>query len=418
MKKSQIKKSIITIMVFALILSVTAYASAANDKGTEATYDATITYQAPLGNATEILNGLPQDVRENFSHYTDNVNKSVYAHFKAVKRPWKVYFIDMIQANTWLAGVKDTITKDFEKYKKAGLISKYVLLDPNGDLTTQIQQIQTAVEQGANLIITLPLSPSALNAAIKQAYDAGCVVVTIGAPVTSPYAINFDKNNDLIGAKMAAGLVKGLKGKGNILMVDGIAGAPCNEQMISGRMAVLKKNPGIKILGPVNGNWSPSAAKTAIIQYLATHPGKVDAVWQQGSMFSAAYEALQQAGRPIVPVTDSNPTKAGVAIAVNRMNKGWITAYTGIPPDPIADAAFEAGVLTLLGNGPKINTFVCNPVTINNTNVRDWYKPDYSETSPAVADAPAGTIMFPQSMFKTLFTKKPVLPVATMFSGK
>ena len=54
----------------------------------------------------------------------------------------------------------------------------------------QIQQIDSMVQAGAKAIIIYPISPTALNAAIKNACDKGVVVFAYDLRVTEPCAYN------------------------------------------------------------------------------------------------------------------------------------------------------------------------------------------------------------------------------------
>jgi len=77
---------------------------------------------------------------------------------------------------------------------------------------------------------------------------------------------------------MAEAIVKQLDNKGNVLMVEGIAGAPIVAQERTGADKAFKPS-GVKILRSVNGNWTANVTKTVVLQALATTPQKIDAVW-------------------------------------------------------------------------------------------------------------------------------------------
>src|SRR4029079_3432095 len=56
------------------------------------------------------------------------------------------------------------------------------------EVPTQAAQIQNLILQGYNAIVINAASPDALNGAIKQACDAGIVVVSFDGIVTEPCA--------------------------------------------------------------------------------------------------------------------------------------------------------------------------------------------------------------------------------------
>src|SRR5207248_10361516 len=66
---------------------------------------------------------------------------------------------------------------------------------------------------------------------------------------------------------------------------------------------VIKRYPNIKITGYFNGDYALGPEQAGVASLLAAHP-QVDAVFVQG-YGAGAIKALQDAGRPIVPVTGS-----------------------------------------------------------------------------------------------------------------
>src|SRR6476620_4535820 len=54
----------------------------------------------------------------------------------------------------------------------------------------QIQQINAMVQAGAQAIVIFPISPNALNAAVKNACDKGVLVFAYDAEITEPCAYN------------------------------------------------------------------------------------------------------------------------------------------------------------------------------------------------------------------------------------
>src|ERR1700677_4542574 len=135
----------------------------------------------------------------------------------------------------------------------------------------QIQQINSMVQAGANAIIVYPISPTALNAAIKNACDKGVLVFTYDSTVTEPCAYNVHPDQ----AKMFAGatewVAKKMNGKGNVLLVTGVPGTDTDTQRSKGIKETLAKYPDIKVIGSVNGMWSLAVVEKVISEFMATH---------------------------------------------------------------------------------------------------------------------------------------------------
>jgi ribose transport system substrate-binding protein len=369
-------------------------------------------YQTSLAASPDnALAALPASVRSYYDGYSNPIVASPYAHFKSkASKPFVIAFNNSFSGNAWRASAQATLEADVAAYAKAGIVnSKLIVTDSNDNNATQIQQMDSEIEQKVSLIIAIPGSPTALNGAIEKAYNAGIPVITVAAPVTTPDAINLDVNEYQIGAKMASGLVGLLHDSGNIMTVEGEPGTPGNAEIRSGGYAVFANCPNIHILDDVEGDWSESVAKTAMLEALSTHPQTVNGVWQQGSMFMGVTSALAQDGRPSAPVTIGNPDQDSLAYWHDHLSSGYDTAGSSNPPGADMNAAFAIGIRTLLGQGPKVNTIVAPALSINKSNLDQWWEPSYTESSTGVGEPPTGTYL-PPDVLSQFFNKPASLP--------
>jgi ribose transport system substrate-binding protein len=357
-----------------------------------------------------VLAGLPAALQQGYNRYPGLVARSPYASFRAKgRRPFTIGYNNSFSGNAWRAAALKSLQNAVARYRRAGLVGRLLVTDSNNQTDVQIQQMRSLIQQGVDLIVSIPGSPTAMNATIKQAHDAGIPVVTLASPVTSPYAINIDTNGFLIGAKQAVGLAQVLNGKGNIITIQGIPGTPGSAFIQSGGDAVFARCPDIKVVANVVGQWSQSVAKTEMLKALATHPQKVDGVWEQGSMAMGALRALEQAGRPLVTVTDGNPDQASLAYWHEKLPQGYRGVGSANPPGAGMDAAVRVGLRTLLGQGPKITSIVADPPLITNASLDRWYRPSYTTSSDGVAEPPPGTWL-PDAQIAAFFTRPAPLP--------
>jgi ribose transport system substrate-binding protein len=168
-------------------------------------------------------------------------------------------------------------------------------------VTEQAQQVQNLILQGYNAIVIDAVSPTALNGTIKQACAAGVVVVSFDGIVDEPcaYRVNFDfKGWAEQGVDF---LAQRLNGKGNILEVRGVAGISVDNLMHEGVVEAMKKHPGMKLVGSVNGDWTQSVAQKAVAGILPTLP-QVDGVATEGEMSFGIAQAFKAANRPAPPM--------------------------------------------------------------------------------------------------------------------
>src|SRR5579872_4366924 len=72
----------------------------------------------------------------------------------------------------------------------------------------QIQQINAMVQAGARAIVVYPISPTALNAVVKNACDKGVKIFAYDAEITEPCAYNVHIDQEEAGQVTAEWLVK------------------------------------------------------------------------------------------------------------------------------------------------------------------------------------------------------------------
>jgi ribose transport system substrate-binding protein len=180
------------------------------------------------------------------------------------------------------------------------------------DLKTEVVEttVQAQINSLNNIIRTRPdaiiidaASAEALNPTIQKACDAGILVIAFDQIVTADCAYTMESDWGRAPVVEAEWIVKKLNGKGEIFIDRGLAGAPISAQLENGFESVIKNYPDIKITGYFNGDNALGPEQAGVANLLAAHP-EVDAIFVQG-YGAGAIKALEDAGRPIVPVTGS-----------------------------------------------------------------------------------------------------------------
>jgi ribose transport system substrate-binding protein len=200
---------------------------------------------------------------------------------------WRTQMIKMAKAYAELPEIKPSI--------------KQFLVNSSGnDAAAQISQIENMIAAGAQAIIINAASPTALDPVVKKAQDAGIVVVAFDNIVDTPNVVIVNEDQVEFGSKMAEWLVQKMGGKGNVLMVNGVAGTSVDADRSKGAKDVFAKNSGIKVIAEVNGEWDPGKAQQVTSTALSSYPD-INGVWCQGGT-DGVVRAFQQANRPLVPV--------------------------------------------------------------------------------------------------------------------
>ena len=163
--------------------------------------------------------------------------------------------------------------------------------------TEQAQQIQNMILQGYNAIVVNAASPEALNGAVKEACDAGIVVVSFDGIVTAPCAWRIAVNFKQMGKDEVLYLAKKMPKGGNLLEIRGLAGVFVDDEISAGIHEGVKENPQFKIVGSVHGNWAQDVSQKAVAGILPSLPEIAAVVTQGGDGYGAA-QAFKAAGRP------------------------------------------------------------------------------------------------------------------------
>jgi ribose transport system substrate-binding protein len=310
----------------------------------------------------EAVSSLPSDMQPAYAGLDQPVGASAYTSFKPNHGPpWTIGYSSEYAGNSWrLASINELYKTLLLEYQKAGLVKKVTTLQSNLNDATQIQQIRQLVNNGADAIITCCPSPSSLNGAIAYAHSHGVPFFVYSGYATSPYAINTSANYVIGGEQLAAQLAKSMHDKGNVLDVLGIPGTASNNSLEQGFREEMKKHPNIKVAGQVAGQWTDQIVKTQVQKYLATHPAKIDGIFVQSPGEVGALQALQQSGRPMVPITVSG--EVGTACYWSQ-HPNWVSGANLVwPPGPEMALSLSTAVRTLQGQGPKIQSIIRSPL--------------------------------------------------------
>ena len=214
----------------------------------------------------------------------------------------KIALSNSFAGNSW----RQSMLKSWNAVSQQAVADKKIGAAPafttaENQVTEQAQQVQNLILQGYNAIVIDAVSPTALNGTIKKACAAGVVVVSFDGIVDEPcaYRVNFDFKG---WAEQGVDyLAQRLNGKGNILEVRGVAGISVDNLMHEGVLDAMKKHPGMKLVGSVNGDWTQSVVQKAVAGILPTLP-QVDGVATEGEMSFGIAQAFKAANRTTPPM--------------------------------------------------------------------------------------------------------------------
>lgn len=211
---------------------------------------------------------------------------------------FKIYLSMSYIGNDWQAEAANMVKAMAASKPMADKVSLEVqVAGPNAQ--RQIQQINAMVQAGAKAIVVYPISPTALNAAVRNACNKGVLIIAYDSAITEPCAYNVTINQEEAGRVTAEWLAKKLGGKGNIVLMTGVPGTSVDTLRTKAAKAVFAKYPGIKVVAEAVGMWSQAVARTELSKILATHGwDQIDGLWMQVGCYTANSMQLEAGRKP------------------------------------------------------------------------------------------------------------------------
>lgn len=336
-----------------------------------------------------LLAGMPENVQSAFNGWPDLIEESAWAELesKIAEGPVTIGYLQQDSGSPVAAALSAQIRERADQSIAAGDVAELLIETPGGaggELTAadQVRAFEQLVRKGADIIIAQPLSGEALVAAVNSAGEAGVPTVTFTGYVASPYALNITPNPYDGVAQMVARGAEMIDGTGNVLLVQGIEGMTVNTASVEAATEVLGNCPDITIVGSPAGGFNDPGAKSAVMSFLASHPGNVDMVYQVASMGAGIFAGFADAGRDSMPlVIDNLPTAASLAWWDQLRAEGYEGLAVPGTGAQFGDALWDVAMRTMAGEGPKINQIALETQFITADNLDEYLIPGATTTS-------------------------------------
>ncbi len=297
--------------------------------------------------------------------------------------PYKVALCNSSVGNSWRMQMVAEFENACKELQEAGVISEYYITNADGDITKQISDMRDLITKKVDIICITATSGSALTDVSDEAIEEGIKVVSFDNYLE--YEDGEVHETARIGVKQedfgriwAEWLTEKLDEKGNIILLQGMAGTTGSEQRWAGAKEVFDKYPNIKVLGEGFGDWDYAKGKIAAEQLIAAHGENINGVWSQGgAMTQGCIDAFVEKNIPLVPMTGE---------ANNGMLKAWLAnrdkGFTSIAPDSPSYVSTEALKLGLRAcEGEDVSGY--HPFelqTVTEDNLEEYVKPDLPDS--------------------------------------
>lgn len=274
----------------------------------------------------------------------ENTSSSSDSDGQEDQEKFKIYLSLSYSGNAW-QNESANIVKALAQTPPYDKMVDLEMVISGADVQSQIADYQSMIADGADGIISFPISPTALNSTIDAAHEQGVKMFMYDATVTSPNAYNVSYITSGQGQNTAQWLVNQLGGEGKIFMSRGVAGNAVDLMQTNGAMSVFDQYPGIEIVAEYYSDWDDVKTKENTLRALAANP-QVDGIWAQAGE-NGAIGALQDEGRPMIPVTGENSN--GFRLALQKYSNDGLTGVSGGSPPASAGYAFKLMMELLTG---------------------------------------------------------------------
>jgi len=134
----------------------------------------------------------------------------------------------------------------------------------------QVQQIDSLVNNGIDLLIVAPNQVQTISPAIDRAYDKGIPVIVFERKTSSrKYTAFISADNYEMGRVMGEYIVSRLQGQGQVLEIKGLEGSSPSIERHKGFMDAIKDAPGMIVVGSLQGDWTEPTAYERTKQWLS-----------------------------------------------------------------------------------------------------------------------------------------------------
>lgn len=239
--------------------------------------------------------------------------------------------------NAW----RVTNQKDMES-QAATFGVKLVSADANQDPSKQLADVENMLAQKPACLIVSPLESKASAPVVKLAEEANVPLVIIdrtidATPGTSMYKTEITQSHVLSGKLLAEKTVELLtakygEAKGNVVHVQGLAGASPVIDANQGWDEVMAQYPNIKVVATSDAGFTKEGGLKVMEDFLQRFPeGEIDVVRSDYSdMTMGALEAIKNAGRS--ELLGYVVGEGGHVKAIEAVVAGEIARETQTPP--------------------------------------------------------------------------------------
>ncbi|WP_104525998.1 substrate-binding domain-containing protein [Blastococcus atacamensis] len=196
----------------------------------------------------------------------------------------------------WMAGITEAARAEAENYEDVELI----VAEGTNDVSTQISQVETFINDGVDAIVLLPFDGDALTPVALQAMEAGIPVINVDREFNSPFAARATVLGDNYGMGVSAGTYiceqLGDQPDAVVAEIAGIDSLPLTQDRSQGFADALA-DCGLDVDNRVAAEFTVESGEEAAANLLQAAP-QIDAIWNHDDdQGVGVLAAINSAGR-------------------------------------------------------------------------------------------------------------------------
>ena len=196
----------------------------------------------------------------------------------------------------WMAGITEAARAEAERYEDVEL----VVAEGTNDVSAQISQVETFINDGVDAIVLLPFDGAAMTPVALQAMEAGIPVINVDREFDSPFAARATVLGDNYGMGVSAGTYVceelGDQPDAVIAEIAGIDSLPLTQERSQGFADALA-DCGLEVSNRVAADFTVEGGEEAASNLLQAAP-RIDAIWNHDDdQGVGVLAAIENAGR-------------------------------------------------------------------------------------------------------------------------
>ncbi|PWT81948.1 MAG: ribose ABC transporter substrate-binding protein [Acidobacteria bacterium] len=174
-----------------------------------------------------------------------------------------------------------------------------IVTDGQNQAQKQVADVESLIARHVKVLMLSPLTEQALTPVAKEAMDAGIAVVTLDRKVNTKVTAHVGPLNLPIAKDAAKFIAEKIGDSGNVLEIQGTAGASATIDRHNGFREELKEHPNIKVVADQYCDFLREPAVKFVEDALQRFPsGQLKAIYAHNDeMALGAIQALEAAGR-------------------------------------------------------------------------------------------------------------------------